>query len=87
MALLDELANAAVEGRTVMTLGELSTVSGLAKSTTHRLLTGLSEHAMVARTEDGGYVLGPALVSYGRIAAEVLDTHHVLTEPSPLQQA
>jgi DNA-binding IclR family transcriptional regulator len=60
------------------TLTDLVRALKLSRATCHALLTGLIESGYLYRTQDKSYVIGPTLVSIGRIALEHL---------SPLQVA
>jgi DNA-binding IclR family transcriptional regulator len=60
------------------TLTDLVRALKLSRATCHALLTGLVESGYLYRTHDKSYVIGPTLVSIGRIAKEHL---------SPLQVA
>ncbi len=60
------------------TLTDLVRALKLSRATCHALLTGLVESGYLFRTHDKSYVIGPTLVSIGRIAKEHL---------SPLQVA
>jgi DNA-binding IclR family transcriptional regulator len=60
------------------TLTDLVRALKLSRATCHALLTGLVESGYLYRTHDKSYVIGPTLVSIGRIAVEHL---------SPLQVA
>lgn len=52
------------------TLSDLVRALKLSRATCHALLTGLVEVGYLYRASDKAYVLGPALVSIGRVAAE-----------------
>src|ERR1700712_3101139 len=60
------------------TLTDLVRALKLSRATCHALLTGLVDAGYLYRTHDKSYVMGPALVSIGRIAQENM---------SPLQVA
>lgn len=62
----------------LFTLTDLVRALKLSRATCHALLTGLVEAGYLYRTHDKSYVMGPTLVSIGRIAQEHL---------SPLQVA
>lgn len=52
------------------TLSDLVRALKLSRATCHALLTGLVEVGYLYRASDKAYVLGPALVAIGRVAAE-----------------
>lgn len=56
-------------------LDELAALTGLSRATTHRLAVALETHALVARDEDGRFVLGPRLIgtTLVSVARPVLD--------------
>lgn len=64
VALLEALQEGAAS------LGELHARSGVPRATAHRLAVALEDHGLVQRGVDGRFVLGPALVTLGRAAAE-----------------
>lgn len=53
-------------------LAELVTATGLPRATAHRLATALEAHGLVRRDDDGRFVLGLRLLSFGRAAGESL---------------
>lgn len=53
-----------VDGPRAVTFAELATASGLAKSTTSRLLTALERHRLIRRDETGRYWPGEIFVRY-----------------------
>ncbi|MCM0621419.1 IclR family transcriptional regulator [Nocardioides bruguierae] len=60
--ILDALA----ESRRPLTVSELATRTGLARSSAHRVLQSLEEERLVVRSpETVGYVLGPGLLKFG----------------------
>lgn len=69
MALLDKFT----VDRPQWTVTELSRALDQPFPTVHRLVGGLERHAMVERTEAGGYRLGPAAIDLGRRAYLALD--------------
>jgi DNA-binding IclR family transcriptional regulator len=62
----------------MFTLTDLVRALKLSRATCHALLTGLVDSGYLYRTQDKSYVMGPALVTIGRIAQENM---------SPLQVA
>jgi IclR family acetate operon transcriptional repressor len=53
-----------VDSPTAMTFSELAAATGLAKSTTSRLLFALERHSLVRRDQHGGYAPGAVFVRY-----------------------
>ncbi|MGH9170893.1 MAG: IclR family transcriptional regulator [Acidimicrobiales bacterium] len=61
-----------VDSPVAMTFSELAAATGLAKSTTSRLLLALERHRLVRRDEHGGYGAGHVFVRYaGKLGREV----------------
>ncbi|QET04376.1 MULTISPECIES: IclR family transcriptional regulator [Cupriavidus] len=54
-------------GSEVLTLAQLSTASGMHKTTVFRLLNSLERMSYVVRTADGRYALGPRLLYLGKL--------------------
>lgn len=52
----------------VRTLAELTKLTGLPKTTVHRLVHSLASLSLLVRTESGRYRLGPGLIELGDIA-------------------
>lgn len=69
-AILDALARAVEADGTSLSLTELATEIGLAKSSVHRLLRGLLDVGLVGTAADGRYILGRSLVRKGELARQ-----------------
>ncbi len=67
------LLKAFTDGGPLLGLGELSSATGLNKTTTYRLLTALESEGMVARQAEEGYRLGPELIALGSRALRTSD--------------
>lgn len=68
VAVLNALAAAAESGNHSVSLTALAARTGLAKSTVHRLLRGLSEVDFVGSTPEGRYRLGRGLMRLGELS-------------------
>lgn len=69
-AILDALARAVEADGASLSLTELATEIGLAKSSVHRLLRGLLDVGLVGTATDGRYILGRSLVRKGELARQ-----------------
>lgn len=63
-----------------MTLSEITTATGLSKSTAHRILGALHDRSYVFKTDSGSYTIGYKLVE---IASTHIDNLELLTEAAP----
>lgn len=62
-----------VDARQAPTFSDLAATSGLARSTTSRLLYALERHGLVSRDQSGGYRPGELFVRYGWRAGREVD--------------
>ncbi len=60
-----------------LTLPEMVRLSGIPKSSVHRMLGSLEEMGFVERSADGSYRLGLLFLQYGQLVAERLDVRQV----------
>lgn len=68
--------------RPTLGLGEIARLTGLTRSTTHRILSSLVEHQLVSKVgNDGRYALGPRLL---RLASTVTATMNVTVLARPI---
>ena len=71
---ISEILNCFSSDQPVLNLTAISDRLGLARSTTHRLLTALEQQGFLARTSTGqGYHLGYQLLHWGALAQVTLD--------------
>jgi DNA-binding IclR family transcriptional regulator len=68
-----QLLTAIVDSPDPVTFSELATASGLAKSTTSRLLFALERHGLVRREANSGYRPGPLFIRYAWKAGREAD--------------
>ncbi len=76
-----ELIDALGQAGEPLTLGQVRTLLGTPKSSTHYLLSELASLGIVRRTEDGRYSLGPRLLYWGEAAADTFDMRAIADPP------
>nr|WP_202887493.1 IclR family transcriptional regulator [Cohnella zeiphila] len=62
---------------TKLTVNDMIRLSGIPKSSVHRMLGSLADMGLLTRDQDGQYSLGLLFLQFGNLVAERLDIRHV----------